>query len=72
MKNIREMSPEERLEKLKEIREELMRERGVAAMGGAPLNPGKIRALRMSIARILTVMNERGEEKNPFKKRKGG
>jgi len=35
-----------------------MHERGVAAMGGAPPNPGKIRALRKNIARILTIMSE--------------
>jgi len=35
-----------------------MHERGVAAMGGAPPNPGKIRALRKNIARILTIMRE--------------
>jgi large subunit ribosomal protein L29 len=27
-------------------------------MGGAPNNPGKIRALRSNIARILTVQKE--------------
>ena len=30
----------------------------MAAMGGAPPNPGKIRALRKNIARILTIMRE--------------
>ena len=44
--------------KLSELRDELMHERGVAAMGGAPPNPGKIRALRKNIARILTIMTE--------------
>ncbi len=44
--------------KLSELRDELMHERGVAAMGGAPPNPGKIRALRKNIARILTIMSE--------------
>ena len=44
--------------KLTELRDELMHERGVAAMGGAPPNPGKIRALRKNIARILTIMRE--------------
>ncbi len=47
--------------KLSDLRDELMHERGVAAMGGAPPNPGKIRALRKNIARILTIMRE--EEK---------
>jgi ribosomal protein L29 len=58
---IREMSVEERNEKLKELRNELMHERGVSAMGGAPSNPGLIRALRTNIARILTVQKEEEE-----------
>ncbi len=52
------MSPEERLKRLSELREELMHELGLSAMGGAPPSPGKIRSLRRQIARILTVMNE--------------
>jgi len=55
---IREMSTEERNEKLKELRNDLMHERGVTAMGGAPPNPGLIRAIRTNIARILTIQNE--------------
>lgn len=47
-----------REKRLTELRDELMHERGVAAMGGAPPNPGKIRALRKNIARILTIMSE--------------
>lgn len=59
---IREMGAQERNEKLKELRNELMHERGVSAMGGAPTNPGLIRALRTDIARILTIQKE--EEEN--------
>ncbi|MFO7619258.1 MAG: 50S ribosomal protein L29 [Thermoplasmata archaeon] len=55
---LRSMTPELRAEKLKEIRDELMHERGLGAMGGAPTSPGKIRALRKNIARILTVQRE--------------
>ncbi len=55
---IREMNTEERSSKLRELRNELMHEKGVAAMGGAPPNPGKIRALRTSIARMLTIQRE--------------
>jgi large subunit ribosomal protein L29 len=58
---IREMSAEDRVTRLRELRDELMHERGTAAMGGAPANPGRIRALRTNIARILTVQRE--EEK---------
>ncbi|MEM4161139.1 MAG: 50S ribosomal protein L29 [Thermoplasmata archaeon] len=65
-RDIRAMSPEERKKKLEELEDELMHERGVAATGGAPANPGKLRSIRIQIARMLTVMNE---EK---KKTKGG
>ena len=62
-KEIREYTPEERADKLKELKEELMHERGVAAMGGSPPSPGKIRQIRMSIAKLLTIMREEGEIK---------
>ncbi len=57
-KEIRAMDAAARDRKLFELREELMHERGVAAMGGAPPNPGKIRALRKNIARIYTIQGE--------------
>ena len=62
---IRAMGPEKAKEKLKELRVELMHERGVASMGGAPTSTGKIRALRKQVSRILTILNEektRGEQ----------
>ncbi len=58
-KDVRPMRREERMEKLKQLRDELMHERGLSAMGGAPADPGKIRALRKQIARILTVEREK-------------
>ena len=60
-KEISEMGQTERKDKLYELRNELMREQGIAAMGGAPTNPGKIRALRISISRLLSIMKEEGE-----------
>ncbi|HUV25164.1 MAG TPA: 50S ribosomal protein L29 [Methanomassiliicoccales archaeon] len=59
---IRGMSIDERKEVLSELDDELMHERGAAAMGGAPPNPGRIRALRTNIARILTVQKEEEEK----------
>ncbi|MEF8833139.1 MAG: 50S ribosomal protein L29 [Candidatus Thermoplasmatota archaeon] len=59
---IRDMDPSEREEKLYELRDELLHEEGVAAMGGAPESPGRIRAVKKNIARILTVMNEEENE----------
>lgn len=57
-KEIRAMDAAAREKKLREMRDELMHERGVAAMGGAPPNPGKIRALRKNIARLRTIETE--------------
>ena len=61
LSEIRSMNKEERHLKMKELRDDLMREKGVAAMGGAPPSPGKIKALRTNIARLATVMREEGE-----------
>ena len=61
VKEIKAMSLNDRGAKLRELQDELMHERGTAAMGGAPANPGRIRAIRTNIARILTVQQE--EEK---------
>ncbi|MEE9507640.1 MAG: 50S ribosomal protein L29 [Thermoplasmata archaeon] len=55
---IREMNIEERQKKLRELRNDLMHERGVAAMGGAPASPGRIRAIRSNISRLLTIIRE--------------
>ncbi len=61
-KEIREFTHEQKIEKLEELKRELMHERGVAAMGGSPPSTGKIRQIRMEIAKLLTIMRE--EEKN--------
>jgi large subunit ribosomal protein L29 len=57
-KDIRAMRPDDLKLKFKELSDELMHERGIAAMGGAPASPGKLRALRTNVARIHTVMRE--------------
>jgi large subunit ribosomal protein L29 len=55
---IRDMSLDEMRSKLREFRSELTRERSVAAAGGSLENPARIRELRRTIARILTIMKE--------------
>ncbi len=55
---LREMSADDRADRLFELRGELMHERGIHAMGGSSPNPGKIRTLRRQIARILTIQRE--------------
>lgn len=57
---IREMTPDEQTEQLAKLTSELIRERGVASAGGAPENPGRIKELRRTIARIKTIQREQG------------
>jgi large subunit ribosomal protein L29 len=59
MKELRAMSDEELRAKVAQVENDLLRERGIAAMGGAPPSPGRMRALRTNVARALTVMSER-------------
>ncbi len=56
---VRDMSMEELREKLEELRMELLRERSKAAAVGVPDNPGRVRELRRTIARIMTIMKEK-------------
>lgn len=58
MTEIREMNPEEIDRKLVELRSELAKQRAAMASGAGMENPGVIRAIRRSIARILTYINE--------------
>jgi large subunit ribosomal protein L29 len=65
LKDIRDMSSDQRKAKVNEFRTELARLRTMIAAGGSIDNPSQIRELRKTIARILTVEAEekRGNEK---------
>ncbi|MEM0065986.1 MAG: 50S ribosomal protein L29 [Sulfolobales archaeon] len=56
-KEIREMSPEDRVKLLGELRMELLKLRTQARVGTLT-NTARIRIVRKNIARILTVLNE--------------
>jgi large subunit ribosomal protein L29 len=58
IREIRDMSHEERERRLSELRTELVRMRTMVKAGGAVENPSRIRELKKTVARILTVMNE--------------
>lgn len=58
VRDIRKMSIEERLAKLRELKAELMRLRAQQASGAPLENPSKVRIIKKTIARILTVINE--------------
>ncbi len=55
---IRDMSQEEMDDKIFELRSELLRERSKIASGGVADNPGRIKEIRRTIARILTIKKE--------------
>jgi len=58
MREIREMSRDEREKRLAELKAELVRLRTMIKAGGTIENPSRIREIRKTIARILTVNNE--------------
>jgi large subunit ribosomal protein L29 len=58
LKDIKGMSTEERDKKVSEFRAELARLKTMVRAGGAVENPARIRELRKTIAKILTIENE--------------
>jgi len=63
MKDIRSMPSEERKEKVIELRTELARLKTMVKAGGSIDNPSRIRELRKTIARILTIETEERQAK---------
>ena len=76
-KDLRMMGEGELKEKKQELEAELSREKGAIASGTRAENPGKIREMRRTIARINTILNERNrsklgsKSKTKSKKRRG-
>ena len=60
-RDIDSMSPEQRLEMLEELREEMLQLRSQQALGGSASNSGAYTQTRRSIARLLTRMNQESE-----------
>lgn len=59
LKDIRAMPSDERKKKLGELRTELVRLKTMIKAGGSIDNPARVRELRKTIARILTIENEK-------------
>lgn len=57
---LREMDNEGLREQLTQLRNELSQEESAIASGTQPENAGKIKEIKKTIARILTILNERG------------
>ena len=58
---IRDMTPAEREAELEELETELLNAKAVQAAGGAPDNPGRVKELKRTIARIKTIQREEGD-----------
>ena len=61
-KEIWDMEVDEIQEKLVELRTELSKNIAKSAAAGVNENPGKIRELKRTIARVLTILNEKQKE----------
>ncbi len=58
-KEIRSLDEKGREEKLLELRKELLKLNAQVAVGSAVKNPGQIRKVRKTIARVLTIQNQK-------------
>jgi len=67
VKEIRDMPTEERIKKLGELRTEVLRLKTMIRAGGTVEDPSRIRELRKTIARILTIENEQKIESRKTK-----
>ncbi len=54
-KEIHSLNETQKEDKLRELRKELIKVRSQIALGSMPENPGRIREIRKTIARILTI-----------------
>jgi large subunit ribosomal protein L29 len=61
-KEIRDMDLEDIQKKLDELRAEYARNISKSAAAGVYENPGKIKELKRTIARVITIMNEIEQE----------
>ncbi len=60
---IKQLSAEERTERLRELRTELVRLRTMAVSGGTVEDPNRIKEIKKTIARILTIENAKESKK---------
>lgn len=62
-KEMRKLKEDEQEKKLRDLRLELLKQRGNVEMGGNVKNPGRIRTIKRDIARLLTFKAERENNK---------
>jgi large subunit ribosomal protein L29 len=65
IKEIESMSKDELNSKLEELKKELIKQNAQIATGTNPKSPGQVKAMKKTVARILTVLKTKGGEKKP-------
>ena len=58
-KGLRELSDEDLRKRLKELKLEQVKDRAQISIGAAPQNPGRVREVRKTIARLKTEIRRR-------------
>ena len=71
-KELNEMKLEDVKKRLAELKLELSKNRAQIAVGGSAQNPGRVKELRRTIARMLTRINSKKEMKISKEKTSGG
>jgi len=62
IKELRKMDEKVLESKITEIKKDLMKLNAQVATGTTPENPGRIRSLKKTIAKIYTLQNEKSKE----------
>ncbi len=63
IKELRSYAVEDLNKKKAELKKELMKEMAMISTGTLPKSPGKIRAMKRTIARIMTILAEKEVKK---------
>ena len=63
IKEARKLTKKEVNDKLEELQKELMKLKSQVASGATPENPGRIKEIKRSIARIMLIRNKEVSEK---------
>lgn len=60
---LKQLSEQQKKDRLTELKKELMKMNTQRAMGTAPDNPGRVKEVRKTIARLITIQNNPTQNK---------
>ena len=61
MKELKALSEQDKKSRLSELKKELMQAKAQVATGTSPKNPGRIKIIKRTVARIYTLANQKEE-----------